>query len=196
MQLDRDVMLMAQIPLFEGLSEEQLEILAFSTDRQVFCKGDRLTTQGQAGEAAFLLTDGAVKRFGIEALGIPDQYLFDGSLIGELAMMVEIVHDRSHIALEDCTVMAFTREGLHRIMRRYPEIGLHLSSKLAQRLAEIARLMRAVERENQRRRVIAKAYRFRRPRLRLFGEQRFQFWRTEKPFLERFQRSNSAMTGT
>ena len=169
MQLDRDVALMAQVPLFEGLSRDQLEILAFSTDRQVFLKGDRLTTKGASGRSGFLLTDGAAKRPGIGSMGMPDQYLFDGSLIGELAMMVEIVHDRSHIALEETTVMEFNRNGLHRIMRRYPEIGLHLSSQLAQRLSAMAKLMRQVERENQRRREIAQSYRFRRPRLRLFG---------------------------
>ncbi len=154
MTRDRDVELLAGVALFQGLDDEALGLLAFAAERLAFCAGEAIARRGESAEAAYVIISGRVKQPGVHGFGEEDVFLGPGDMLGELAMMSHGVSERTYIALEETIVMEFTRDALHALMRRHPEIGLHLSAQLARRLHELAQSMRMAEQRRLRRRQI------------------------------------------
>ena len=152
MHFDSDVDLLAGVRLFDGLDRGALELLAFGSERLAFRTGEDIARRGESADAAYLIISGLVKQPGAHGLGERDTFLGPGEMIGELAMMSLTVSECTYIAMEETIVLEFTRDALHRLMRRYPEIGLHLSAQLARRLTEVANAMRVAEQERLRRR--------------------------------------------
>src|SRR5204862_4340979 len=93
MAIDNTVELLLRLPLFGGLSPPQLAEIVRRAERVRFWPGDVLTKAGQPGDGAYVIVSGPVQRVGgpgIAAMALPE-IVVPGSLIGELAMLVE--HD-------------------------------------------------------------------------------------------------------
>ena len=100
-------------------------------------KGYRLIRQGDSGEMAFLITDGAVKvQLESEAgttslLGIRTA----GDLVGETgALEPDARRTASVVALTDVVLRAVHHSWLRQLMIEHPEIGVAISRMISERL--------------------------------------------------------------
>jgi CRP-like cAMP-binding protein len=143
--LDRKIELLQQAPLFAGLPATLLEVIASAGEKRYFEAGQDLITQGEQGNAAFLILSGkagCLRSVRGETL-LED--LWPGTLVGELGMLIETVHAVTVTASERLRALAIARDAFRRIMEEYPEVAKHISDKLVMRLHGLAAQLREVD---------------------------------------------------
>lgn len=128
------------LPLFHGLTGLQMTEIVRRTGRQVFRPGDTIVAENQIGDAAFLIVSGEAVRINAESaeVGRLNERIPEGTLVGELAMLVETVHSTTILARTTVKALRIGREDLHEAMLTDPTIAHHFSAKLTERLNAFA----------------------------------------------------------
>ena len=132
-------------PLFSGLAPLQLKVLALTSERVVFRDGEALISAGEEGDAAYLIVSGEVA-VGMEE-GEADEraVLPAGTLVGELAMLIETEHGSTVKASGSVNALKFSRQMMHELMQRYPGMAEHFTAKLRSRLERLAEALREID---------------------------------------------------
>jgi CRP-like cAMP-binding protein len=102
--------------IFRGLSPLQLTEIVRQADRIVYGPGDTIVEAGTAGDASVLIVSGDAVRFleGDEpSMGLNAQAIGTGSLLSELAMLVDHEHGATVVAHTTVRALRITRAGLH-----------------------------------------------------------------------------------
>ncbi|HZA00674.1 MAG TPA: cyclic nucleotide-binding domain-containing protein [Hyphomicrobiaceae bacterium] len=135
-----------RVALFHGLAPMQLADVARQAERIVFRPGDKIIEEGGAGDAAFLIADGeAVRTSGPEVQAAPERVL-PGSLIGEMAMLIETEHSSTIVAEGTVRALKITRASLHDQMMKDPSLAEHFVTKITGRLLALAEELRQIDR--------------------------------------------------
>jgi CRP-like cAMP-binding protein len=132
-----------QAAIFQGLRPAQLAALARHAERMKFAPGDIITRAGDAGDGAYLLVAGSAERVadpGDRAEAVPP-----GSLIGQLAMLIEHRYGSTVVARERVLCLKITRPGLQAQMVTDPSLAQHLERHVTQRLVAVAQRLRAID---------------------------------------------------
>jgi CRP/FNR family cyclic AMP-dependent transcriptional regulator len=143
--LDTKIELLRQVPLFLGITEEQLGAIAAIAQKTFFQEGENLITDGQSGDTAFLIMTGKAGYARTEHGEVLDEDLWPGTLVGELAMLVETVHNITVTAKERLRALAIHREAFRGVMEQHPALAQHISEKLLVRLHGLAADLRKVD---------------------------------------------------
>ena len=145
MSLDRDIALFSRIPLFSGLSTEQLRLLAFSAVRLELSPGQVLFREGAAAMSGYVVAFGGIEL--AVGQGSKRRVLTTceaGSLIGETALFIENRRPATATAIVSCEVLEIDRKLMSRMLNEYPHVALKLRATLANRLtmtvAELGRV--------------------------------------------------------
>jgi CRP/FNR family transcriptional regulator, cyclic AMP receptor protein len=133
------VEVLQQVAIFRGLQSGQLAALARHAERIKFAPGDAITRAGEAGDGAYLLVSGAAQCLPEAARVEP------GSLIGQLAMLIEHVYGSSVVARERVYCLKITRAGMHAQMATDPSLALHFERHVTQHLGAVARQLREID---------------------------------------------------
>jgi CRP-like cAMP-binding protein len=134
------------VALFQGLSPAQLAEIARQTERIVFRPDDKIIEEGGQGDAAFLIVAGdAVRTAGPELHEAPER-IPPGSLIGEMAMLIEIEHSSTIVAEGSVRALKITRANLHSQMADDPSLAEHFVAKITLRLHALAENLRKIDR--------------------------------------------------
>lgn len=145
MSLKNDIALLSRVPLFKGLNDEQLRLLAFGADRRQFTRGQTLFTPGTRVSAAFVIASGTI------GLATPtlqgNRRLEDagaGSLLCELALISEYECGLTAVAIEESEVLLVTRSLFSRMLEEYPQLAVILDQRIRENLnrmiAELSRI--------------------------------------------------------
>ena len=143
--LDHRIELLQQVPLFSGLSEDLLSAIADSGQKTFFEAGENLITEEDAGSAAYLIMTGKAGCSKIEGGETLIEDLWPGTLVGELGMLVETVHNVTVTAQERLRALAFHRDAFRTVMEAHPELAQHIAEKLLVRLHGLAAEIRTVD---------------------------------------------------
>ncbi len=136
---------MCGVPLFRGLSLEQISMIARSAERIVYREGDTIIAADSEGDAAILVVSGdAVRISGVDLDG-GLEVIDEGSLLGEMAMLVEMEYGSTVIARGMVRALRITREGLQELMEHDPALVDHFLHKIAGRLSDLACELRSVD---------------------------------------------------
>jgi CRP-like cAMP-binding protein len=127
---------LADIPLFESLSEQELETVAHWSEVRHAKPGDRLCGEGAAGYSFFVLRDGAaaVTRDG-EDVGT----LRAGDFFGELAILRGGRRTATVTATEPTELLVMFGTDFRRLEQELPEAALRIKAVMADRLAADSR---------------------------------------------------------
>ncbi len=60
MSLKSDIDLLSRVPLFRGMNDEQLRLLAFGADKRQLARGHTLFTPGTRVSTAFVVSSGTI----------------------------------------------------------------------------------------------------------------------------------------
>jgi CRP/FNR family cyclic AMP-dependent transcriptional regulator len=141
----RPAELLAQIPLFQGLSEEDGEALARRLTERRFVAGEAIFSQGDRGSAMYLVRSGAVQIFlPAVAPGTPPVVLKDvrtGEYFGELAIFDDKPRSASARSAVDTVLLELTREDLGEHLGRSTKAAMTILSEMAERLRETNTLL-------------------------------------------------------
>ena len=136
------------VELFQGLKPLQITEIARNAERMVFRKGEAITEAGKAGDAAFLIVAGAAAWIGTGVGGDAGETVEIGSLIGEMAMLIEYTYGATIVAAGPVRCLKINRETMHRLMLDDRSLAQHFSSKITLRLNRVAKQLRSIDQES------------------------------------------------
>jgi uncharacterized membrane protein len=132
--------LLAQIPLFQGLTDEDREALAQRLTEKTFKAGDIVFSQGDQGSSMYVVRSGSVQIYLPSAdKAKPPVVLKDlltGEYFGELAIFDDKPRSASVRALVDTVLLELTREELGEHLGRSKTAAMTILAEMAERLRE------------------------------------------------------------
>jgi len=144
-QLDDVVVPLLGARLFSGLAPAQLKNLALDAEPVSFKRGETLIKAYQEGDGAYLIGSGTVIEEPEPGDTKPPREYGSGTMIGEMAMLVEMLHSATIVARTHVRALKFRRETMQALMLRDPALSEHFLDKMRIRLAETAKLLREVD---------------------------------------------------
>lgn len=130
----------AQVPIFAGMSNEALALLAGSADRQLHAPESVVFRQGDEGHHFYLIESGAVRVEIGEGTASPSvlAILGPGEFFGEMAIL-ECVRRSATVVCEAPTLLhRLSNADLHRLFKSHPDqyaiLILNIARDLARRL--------------------------------------------------------------
>jgi CRP-like cAMP-binding protein len=128
--------LLAEVPLFEGLAEADLNIIAQRARQRRYKEGDTIFHRNDPGVALYVICTGKVKIHNETPDGTDCiiAILDVGDFFGELAVIDGEERSADATTLAPTELLMLTRDDLHDIIQRYPRISLHLLQTLCGRL--------------------------------------------------------------
>lgn len=145
MALDALVKPLLPIGLFRGLSPLQITEIARRAERIIYRPGETIIAEDTIGDAAVLIVSGdAVRVAGPEYKGVPES-IAPGSLVGEMAMLVESMHSSTIMARGTVKALRLTRAEMLRQMEEDPSLAEHFVVCITGRLKSLADDLRLVD---------------------------------------------------
>lgn len=136
MSLESDIAFLRNVPIFKGIPDEPLKLLAFSAAKREIAAGGRLFRIGEAAEAGYLVTSGAIElSTGTGPKRVVAETCGEGDFIGELALFVAIKRRHEASARDVSSVMEISRQSVQRMLQEYPAVATHLQRGLARQVS-------------------------------------------------------------
>lgn len=126
------------LPAFESFTAADIGVLSACMPVSSHPAGHVFITQGQQGEALYLLMAGTIQTTHVdEATGAPQEArdLHAGELFGLLSLIDKMPAGWSSVAKEAVTVAALSRENFSKLFQSAPPIAHHLQYMVAVQLA-------------------------------------------------------------
>ena len=146
MSLESDIAVLRGVPLFAGLTDDQLRLLAFGAEHRRLRKGETLFRAAARSDAGFVVVSGEVellRQTGGRQVSVGVHG--PGSLIGELALLTETRRPATAVTATDCDFIRIARPLFRRMLEEYPEIALKLHEAIADDLARMTADILALE---------------------------------------------------
>lgn len=134
-----------RVAILKDLRPLQITEIARRAERIVYRPGQEIIREDETGTAAVLIVGGdAVRISGPHGVDHPEP-VPPGSLVGELAMLVEIQHSSTVIARGQVRALRITREEMLKQMQDDPALAEHFLHQLSLRLHHAADNFRALD---------------------------------------------------
>ena len=147
MSLDDDIAFFRRVPLFSALDKEALRILAIGAEARSLQSGAALFYAGELADGGYLLLEGSLLlEPGSFAEG-KDVSVGPGTLIGEMALLTDMVWQATAIAQEPVTVLRLPRTLFRKMLEGYPAAAVALRDLIAKRLDTFQRELTGVKRK-------------------------------------------------
>lgn len=135
MSLNQEVDALRRVPLFQPIEPRRLKLLAFTSERLQFNPGQDIVTQGDPGDAAYIILSGEADVL-INNNGemIPVARLADNAVIGEIAILTGVPRTATVRAVGDLTALRIGKDTFFKLITDIPDIGMEIMKELARRL--------------------------------------------------------------
>jgi CRP-like cAMP-binding protein len=124
---------LAQVPLFHGLSEQQLRRIAELATPLELTAGTELTVEGKPGREFFVVIEGEAE-VTRDGRGVATRG--PGSYFGEIALLLGRARTATVVATTDMSVAVIERVHFTRLLSACPELYEPLLAAVAGQLAE------------------------------------------------------------
>ncbi|MBL9036931.1 MAG: DUF1003 domain-containing protein [Archangium sp.] len=148
-----DTSLLATVPLFEKLDDEERQLLATQLDEVSFTAGQLIFQRGDPGGSIFIVAEGAVEIFVSDTTG--QRIVFEtakaGDFFGELSLLDGDPRSASALAVAATRALRVDREDLRLLFTRHPTAAMDVLAVMGRRLREADSLLgsRPVSSPNQ-----------------------------------------------
>lgn len=135
-----------RLELFQDLRPLQITEIVRRAERIVYKPGQALISDGQHGDAAIIIISGeAVRTKAPMAPADHEELIEPGSMLGEMAMLIETEYSSTVIARTPVRALRIPREAMIEIMLDDPRLAEHFVAKVARRLHNIASELRKID---------------------------------------------------
>jgi CRP-like cAMP-binding protein len=149
MTMDNLVAPLLRLPIFNGLKPLQLSEIVQRAERLEFWPSDLITEAGEPGDGAYLIVTGPADRVAgpdlSAALAPGPEAVVPGSLIGEMAMLVEVDYGSTVVARDRVYCLKLARSAMHDQMLEDISLAEHFRQKLTERLLQTAADLRRID---------------------------------------------------
>jgi len=138
--------LLKQAPLFFGLGQADLDLLASRAVRKHIDKGEMLFCEGDAAHGLYLVEAGSVKIYKLSASG-REQVLHverPGNSFAELPLFDGGPYPASAAALEESTLLFIDKRSFDELCLTRPQIALSVIRVIGKRLRKLTRLIEEI----------------------------------------------------
>jgi len=146
MAIEDDIAFFEQVPTFAMLGRHALRILAIGAETRRLQSGAILFNAGELADGGYLVQQGSL----LLAPGTPSDgkevIVGRGSLVGELALLTDMVCPATAIANETTVVIRISRSLFRKMLEGYPAAAAQLRYIRADRLNNSTREMGVVQR--------------------------------------------------
>jgi CRP-like cAMP-binding protein len=135
--------LLGSIPLFQGMSERELDMLLALTTTKKLKKRAILFRKGEPGNALFAVMEGRLRVIGEGRDGkeVVFNFMDPGEVIGEIALLDQQPRSASVQAVADSTLLTLHRRDLIPFLERNPKAAIKLAVVLVKRVRHLSELM-------------------------------------------------------
>ena len=133
MSLESNVRRMATTRPFDLLPREAVQLIAFSCENKTLKTGETLFKAGDPADAAYFLLSGELSLTvkGGERRAEP------GALIGEMALMTEVVRHADAKATEDSELLRIPGAVFRRVLSEFPRAAVQLRAAAVARARDL-----------------------------------------------------------
>ena len=144
MDLADSVRMLEAIPLFSGLSQSCLKLLAFASDRVAYQDGEIVVKQGDPADCAYLMERGTVEVYA-ESNGERTKLteLGENDVFGEMALFLASGRSATIVAKGPITVMKLDGEMFLKTVTENPAAALAIMKALSERILTTSRQVTA-----------------------------------------------------
>ena len=137
MALSDDIALLSKVPLFAGLSDDRLRLMAFGAERRRLVEGQTLFREGTSADCGFVVAYGAFQLASTRRDGSTrdEGVAGEGTLLSELAMISAVERKYTAVALEDSEVIRINRPLFRRMLEEYPDVAILVDTRIRENLA-------------------------------------------------------------
>jgi CRP/FNR family transcriptional regulator, cyclic AMP receptor protein len=137
--------LLRSIPLFAGLTDEDLQELGRALEPREFRAGTMVLNQGDTGSSMYIVESGEcnIHLPGDASRRISLKDIARGEYFGELALFDEMPRSASVLATTDAVLLELDRDTLEGFLGRRPQVGLAILRTMSARLRETNTMLSA-----------------------------------------------------
>lgn len=143
MSIDEEVEVLRKIPLFANIEPAKLKLMCFASQRMTFKQGQILCGQGDVGDSAYIILEGAADVVVENDSPLVVAQLGKNDIIGEIAILCDVPRTASVIATSELTALEITKDLFFRMVTDFPELGVEVMRVLAHRLEHTTALLLA-----------------------------------------------------
>jgi CRP-like cAMP-binding protein len=145
MAIDTFVQPLLKLEIFQGLKPLQITEIARRAYRVVYKPGDVILTENEEGEAAIVIVSGEAVRIAGPGLQEPAENVPAGSLLGEMAMLVETRHSSTIVARTTVRALRITRDEVLAQMAEDTDLADHFVQRITARLSAVLDTLRSID---------------------------------------------------
>jgi CRP-like cAMP-binding protein len=146
MSLEDDIAFFEQVPTLAVLGKHALRILAIGAETRNLPSGAVLFYAGELAEGGYLVQEGSLLLEPGTLQEGKEVTVGRGTLVGELALLTDMVCPATAIAKEPTVVVRITRNLFKKMLEGYPEAAVKLRDIMAERVDDWTRELVAVKR--------------------------------------------------
>jgi len=128
--------LLRNVPLFAGLSDQDLDALAGSLGKRTFAKGMIIFHQGSLGQTLYIVESGKVRIFLLSESGQETTLNIYGAgdVFGEFSLLDGLPRSAGAVAMEKTVTLTLSREDFLRHLEACPQMAISIMQLLTLRL--------------------------------------------------------------
>jgi len=134
------VLLLREVPMFSGLSPEDLEQIADIAQEQLYSAGTLICREGERGSTLFIIVTGKVEV--IKGMGKTENVIAvrePGEFVGEMAILESAPRSATLRAQEDVRVLIIKGEAFKAILMDRPEVAISVLQHMSTRVRQLSR---------------------------------------------------------
>jgi CRP-like cAMP-binding protein len=134
MGLEDDIAFFEQVPTFAALGKQALRVLAIGAETRQLASGAVLFYAGELADGGYLVQEGSLLLEPGTFSDGKEYTVGPGTLVGELALLTDMVCPATAIAKEPTVVIRITRNLFRKMLEGYPAAAEQLREIMSQRL--------------------------------------------------------------
>lgn len=147
MALEDDIAFFEQVPTFSVLGRQALHVLAIGAEARHLPSGAVLFYAGELADGGYVVQEGSL-RLEPGTFSEGQEYTVGpGTLIGELALLTDMVCPSTAIAKEPTTVIRISRSLFRKMLEGYPAAAEKLRDIMAERVQSWTRDVAGVKKK-------------------------------------------------
>jgi CRP-like cAMP-binding protein len=142
MSLHEEVDALRRVPLFAKIEPSKLKLLAFTSEKLEYQRGQELCRQGDTGDAMFIIMAGEADVVVNTPTGEHTvARLGKNSFVGEIAILCDVPRTATVRANSTVTALRISKELFFRLVGEYPQIAVEIMRELAHRLDDTTKAL-------------------------------------------------------
>jgi CRP-like cAMP-binding protein len=147
MSLEDDIAFLEQVPTFAALGRPALQVLAIGAETRELAAGTVLFHAGELADGGYLVQEGSLTLEPGTFSQAAKVTVGPGALVGELALIADMVCPATAIAREPTVVMRISRNVFRKMLEGYPAAAEKLRDSMNRRLQDWTRELASVRRK-------------------------------------------------